>query len=185
MTSGHREDVLIKSISISLLHPSEISVKQVTINTDFGDMNLTFLPDVAPDHVSNFIDLAESGFYDGLTFHRIIDGFMIQGGCPRGTGTGDGPRRIKAEFSDTPHVLGTLSMARSQDPNSASCQFFICLGEASFLNGQYSAFGQIADEASLETLKKIGKVPVKDGGTGEKSTPREITKINKMTVTEV
>jgi cyclophilin family peptidyl-prolyl cis-trans isomerase len=76
-------------------------------------------------------------------------------------------------------------MARSQDPNSASCQFFICLGEASFLNGQYSAFGQIADEASLETLKKIGKVPVKDGGTGEKSTPREITKINKMTVTEV
>ena len=160
-------------------------MKQVTINTEFGDMNLTFFPDKAPGHVENFIELAESGFYDGLKFHRIIDGFMIQGGCPRGDGTGDGPRRLKAEFSDTPHVLGTLSMARSNDPNSASCQFFICLGDAGFLDGQYSAFGKIADDASLGTLQTIGKVPTRDAGTGENSSPVEPVVIDKMTVTEV
>jgi cyclophilin family peptidyl-prolyl cis-trans isomerase len=160
-------------------------MKQVTINTDLGDMNLTFLPDKAPEHVDNFIALAESGFYDGLAFHRIIDGFMIQGGCPRGDGTGSGPRQLKAEFNDTPHVLGTLSMARAQDPNSASCQFFICLDDATFLDGQYTAFGRIADEASLDTLKKIGKVPVKDPGTGEQSSPVNPVNITKMTVTEV
>ena len=159
-------------------------MKQVTISTDFGDMTLDFLPEVAPNHVDNFVSLAEEGFYDGLKFHRIIDGFMIQGGCPRGDGMGDGPRRLKAEFSDTPHVLGTLSMARSQNPDSASCQFFICLGDASFLNNQYSAFGQIADDASLATLKKIGKVPCVDPGTGECSAPKDTVKINKMTVSE-
>jgi cyclophilin family peptidyl-prolyl cis-trans isomerase len=163
----------------------EVSVKQVTINTDFGDMNLTFFPDKAPGHVENFIELAEAGFYDGLKFHRIIDGFMIQGGCPQGDGTGSGPRRLKAEFNDTPHELGTLSMARSNDPNSASCQFFICLGDAGFLDGQYSAFGKIADEPSLETLQKIGKVPTRDAGTGESSSPVEPVAINKMTVAEV
>ena len=136
-------------------------MKQVTIHTDFGDMTLAFLPDKAAKHVDNFLELAESGFYDELAFHRIIDGFMIQGGCPRGDGTGDGPRRLPAEFNDTPHVLGTLSMARSSDPDSASCQFFICLGDSHFLDGQYTAFGQITDDASRETLKKIGKVAVR------------------------
>ncbi|MCP4593076.1 MAG: peptidylprolyl isomerase [bacterium] len=159
-------------------------MKTVTIHTDFGEMNLAFSPEQAPGHVENFIELAESGFYDGLAFHRIIDGFMIQGGCPRGDGTGDGPRRLKAEFSETPHVLGTLSMARSQDPDSASCQFFICLGDATFLDGKYTAFGRIADEASVETLQKIGKVPVRDPGTGENSSPLEPIKITKMTVAE-
>ena len=155
-------------------------MKQVTVKTDFGDMNLTFLPDKAPGHVENFIELAESGFYNGLVFHRIIDGFMIQGGCPRGDGTGSGPRQLKAEFNDTPHVLGTLSMARAQDPNSASCQFFICLDDAGFLDGQYTAFVRIDDDASLETLKKIGKVPVKDPGTGEASSPVDPVNINEM-----
>ena len=160
-------------------------MKQVTINTDFGDMNLTFFPDKAPNHVDNFVELAEQGFYDGLKFHRIIDGFMIQGGCPRGDGMGDGPRRLQAEFNDTRHVKGVLSMARSSDPNSASCQFFICLGDASFLDGQYSAFGQIADEDSLATLEKIGKVDVRDSGMGERSAPVEPVIIRKMTVTEI
>ena len=160
-------------------------VKQVTIHTGFGDMNLTFLPEKAPKHVENFVELAESGFYDGLTFHRVVEGFMIQGGCPKGTGTGDGPRRLPAEFSDTPHVRGTLSMARSSDPNSASCQFFICVDKADFLDGQYSAFGQIADEASFDTLAKIGAVATEDPGTGEKSAPLEPIKISKMTVTDV
>ena len=160
-------------------------MKQVTIHTDSGDMNLTFLPDKAPAHVENFVELAEAGFYDGGKFHRIIDGFMIQGGCPKGDGTGSGPRQLKAEFNDTPHVLGTLSMARANDPDSASCQVFICLDEAAFLDGQYTAFGRIADQASLETLKKIGKVPVEDRGTGEKSSPVEPVTITKMTVAEV
>ena len=160
-------------------------MKQVTINTDFGDMVVDLLPDKAPAHVENFLDLAESGFYNGRKFHRIVDGFMIQGGCPKGDGTGDGPRQLKAEFNDTPHVLGTLSMARTNDPDSASCQFFICLGDAEFLNGQYSAFGQITHPASLETLEKIGRLPTRDPGTGEKSEPLEPVTINAMTVTEV
>lgn len=160
-------------------------MKQVTIKTDFGDMNLAFLADKAPAHVENFIELAESGFYNGLRFHRIIDGFMIQGGCPRGDGTGSGPRHLNAEFNDTRHERGTLSMARAQDPNSASCQFFICLDEAGFLDGQYTAFGRIADDASLETLKKIGKVPVEDPGTGEASSPLHPVEIQEMVVTEL
>jgi cyclophilin family peptidyl-prolyl cis-trans isomerase len=160
-------------------------VKQVTIQTDFGEMNLSFLPDKAPKHVESFIDLVESGFYDGLKFHRIVEGFMIQGGCPKGTGTGDGPRRLKAEFNDTPHVRGTLSMARSADPDSASCQFFICLDNAASLNGQYTAFGQLTGDASFETLTKIGNVKTKASGGGEKSTPLEPVAITKMTVTDL
>ena len=159
-------------------------MKQVTIHTDFGDMTLDFQPDKAPGHVDNFVELAESGFYNGCGFHRIMDGFMIQGGCPKGDGTGKGPRQLKAEFNDTPHVAGTLSMARSADPDSASSQFFICLGDASFLDGKYTAFGKIADQDSLETLQKIGKLPVQASGGGEKSSPVEPVTINKMTVTE-
>ncbi len=148
-------------------------------------MNLRFFPDKAPGHVDNFVDLAESGFYDGLKFHRIVDGFMIQGGCPQGTGMGDGPRRLKAEFNDTPHIEGTLSMARAKDPNSASCQFFICLDAAPFLDGQYTAFGELTDDVSRETLQKIGSVKTVDPGTGERSKPEKDVKINKMTVTNV
>lgn len=162
----------------------EPMMKQVTIHTDHGDLALTFLPDKAPKHVENFIGLAESGFYDGLTFHRIVADFMIQGGCPKGTGTGDGPRTLKAEFNDTPHVCGTLSMARSQNPDSASCQFFICLDDSGVLDGQYSAFGMIADDASMATLTKIGKLPTRDPGTGEQSQPLKPVTINKMTVAE-
>ena len=154
----------------------------VTIHTDFGDMTLSLLPDKAPKHVANFVELASAGFYDGKTFHRIVEGFMIQGGCPKGNGTGSGPRKLPAEFNDTPHTRGTLSMARSADPNSASCQFFICLDDANFLDGQYTAFGRLADEASLETLDKIGALPTRDAGTGEKSSPVKPVKINGMSV---
>ena len=159
-------------------------VKQATIHTDFGTMTLRFFPDVAPKHVENFISLSEAGFYNNLAFHRIIKGFMIQGGCPRGDGTGDGPTRLPAEFSDKPHQTGTLSMARAANPNSASCQFFICLERSSFLDRQYTVFGELADDASRETLKKIGNVPVQDVGTGEASSPVKPVKINKVTVEE-
>jgi cyclophilin family peptidyl-prolyl cis-trans isomerase len=160
-------------------------VKQATIHTDFGTMTARFFPDVAPKHVENFISLSENGFYDDLGFHRIIDGFMIQGGCPRGDGTGDGPNRLPAEFSDKPHKQGTLSMARAQDPNSASCQFFICLDRCDFLDGNYTVFGELVDDESIETLKKIGKVETTDSGMGEKSAPVKPVKINKVTVEEV
>lgn len=154
----------------------------VTIHTDFGDMAVEFFPDQAPQHVANFIELAESGFYDNKTFHRIVDGFMIQGGCPLGTGTGNGPRRLKAEFNDTKHVLGVLSMARTSDPNSASCQFFVCLADCAFLDGQYTAFGKVSSPEGLETLKKIGKVPCGPGSDGARSKPVKPVKINKMSV---
>jgi cyclophilin family peptidyl-prolyl cis-trans isomerase len=159
-------------------------MKQATIHTDFGTMRIRFFPDVAPRHVENMISLAEEGFYDDLSFHRIIDGFMIQGGCPRGDGTGNGPNRLPAEFNDRPHEQGTLSMARAADPNSASCQFFICLGRCEFLDGQYTVFGELADDASRETLKKIGQVKVRDNGAGEKSQPVQPVKIQRMTVEE-
>src|SRR6267143_3169136 len=107
----------------------DFTTKEYTaeLKTTKGPIRLKFLPDVAPGHVKNFLGLAKAGFYNGLGFHRIIKGFMIQGGCPLGTGTGDGGYKIKAEFNSTPHVAGVLSMARSEDPNSAGTQFFICL----------------------------------------------------------
>lgn len=157
-------------------------MKQATIETDFGNMTLRFFPDVAPGHVENFLDLAQSGFYDGKTFHRIIKGFMIQGGCPRGDGTGNGPRRLKAEFNNRPHEVGTLSMARAQHPDSASCQFFICLERCEFLDGQYTVFGELVDDASRETLRKIGDV--KTAGP-ERSTPVQPVTIRRVTVQEV
>src|SRR5215471_6521038 len=112
----------------------------VELETSKGPIRLNFLPDVAPGHVKNFIALAKIGFYDNLTFHRVIPGFMIQGGCPHGTGTGGGGYNIKAEFNKTPHVAGVLSMARSSDPNSAGTQFFICLDAHGHLDNNYTAF---------------------------------------------
>jgi peptidyl-prolyl cis-trans isomerase B (cyclophilin B) len=131
------------------------------LTTSQGPIRLTFLPDVAPGHVKNFLALARLGFYNGLTFHRVIDGFMIQGGCPHGTGTGDAGYKIPAEFNATPHVAGVLSMARSQLPDSAGSQFFICLERHPHLDRQYTAFGRVADEASMKTVRAIGKVPTR------------------------
>jgi peptidyl-prolyl cis-trans isomerase B (cyclophilin B) len=113
-----------------------------------------------------------------VTFHRVIDGFMIQGGCPLGTGTGSGGYNIKAEFNDTPHVAGVLSMARSQSPDSAGSQFFICLGKHSHLDRNYTAFGKVADEESMKTVKAIGSTRL----AGER--PVEKVVIEKATVTE-
>ncbi len=119
---------------------------------DLGVITLEFYPDRAPNHVENFKKLARAGFYDGTLFHRIIPGFMIQGGVPNTKdpdtskwGTGGPGYQIDAEFSQTPHVRGTLSMARSQDHDSAGSQFFICVDRSSFLDGQYTVFGQVID----------------------------------------
>lgn len=129
---------------------------QVELKTNHGTIVLDLLPDVAPGHCANLLALAKIGFYNDLGFHRIIDGFMIQGGCPQGTGTGGPGYNIDAEFNDTPHLEGVLSMARSSDPNSAGSQFFICLGTQAFLDGQYTVFGRTTDDASMTVVRTIG-----------------------------
>lgn len=128
----------------------------VEMTTNKGPIRIGFFPEKAPGHVKNFVALAKIGFFDGLIFHRVIEGFMIQGGCPQGTGYGNGGYNIKAEFNSTKHVPGILSMARSNDPNSASTQFFICLETYPSLDGQYTAFGKVLDTESQDTVNKIG-----------------------------
>ena len=127
----------------------------VVLETSEGVIELELYPNVAPKHVANFLELANKGFYNGVIFHRVIDGFMIQGGDPTGTGRGDSGKRVPAEFNDSLHHAGTLSMARSSDPNSASCQFFICLGPQSFLDHNYTVFGNTIK--GYDVVQKIGK----------------------------
>ena len=131
---------------------------RATISTEFGDMTVELWDDVAPKHVDNFLRLGREGFYDNLNFHRIIRDFVIQGGCPKGDGTGGPGWTVDAEFNDREHVPGTLSMARSADPNSAGSQFFICLTRENcqHLDGQYTAFGQVVE--GMEVVEKLGAV---------------------------
>jgi peptidyl-prolyl cis-trans isomerase B (cyclophilin B) len=139
------------------------------IETKFGEIEIEFLSDKAPGHVKNFLDLAKKGFYDGTTFHRVIPGFMIQGGCPNtkdaskgkgAHGTGGPGYNVNAEFNDTSHKRGIVSMARSQDPNSAGSQFFIVVGDSTFLDRQYTAFGKVV--RGMEVADKIVASP-RDG----------------------
>ena len=131
---------------------------QARIKTTHGDVVVELWNDVAPGHVENFTKLASDGFYDTLSFHRIISGFVIQGGCPEGTGTGGPGWTVKNEFNDREHVEGTLSMARSADPDSAGSQFFICLGRehCQHLDGQYTGFGQVIE--GMDVVRKIGAI---------------------------
>lgn len=156
---------------------SDYSNAKATIETSEGSMTLEFFPDKAPGHVKNFIELAQKGFYDGTVFHRVIPGFMIQGGCPDGTGMGGPGYQIDAEFNDTHHERGILSMARAQDPNSAGSQFFVCHGDAAFLDGQYTAFGKLTE--GDDTLDKIANAPTKPGGEGSAPvSPVQVTKVS-------
>jgi peptidyl-prolyl cis-trans isomerase B (cyclophilin B) len=152
---------------------------QVHFATNLGDIKLELWPEVAPKHCRNILSLSKIGFYDGLSIHRIIPGFVIQGGCPDGNGTGGPGYNVDAEFNDRLHEEGVLSMARSSDPNSAGSQFFICLGRAPHLDKQYTAFGKTMDETSIETLRSMAKI--KTGG-GDK--PLEAVTITKASVTE-
>ncbi len=149
---------------------------------DGGKMQLELYPDVAPATVENFVKLVNDGFYDGLTFHRIIKGFMIQGGDPEGTGMGGSKDTIKGEFkqngvqNDLKHTRGVISMARSQNPNSASSQFFIMHDDAPYLDGQYAAFGKMV--SGFEELDKLAETPVQDGnGTVAKGDQPQIETI--------
>ncbi len=141
-----------------------MSETKAVIETKYGNITLKFFPDAAPGHVQNFIDLAKKGFYDGTTFHRVIPGFMIQGGDPnsknpdkRSHGTGGPGYTIKAEFNNRPHKRGTLSMARAQNPDSAGSQFFICVKDSSFLDRQYTVFGEV--ESGMDVVDKIVSQP--------------------------
>ena len=134
----------------------DLSKYHVILETNQGNLEVEFWPDDAPNHVRNFLDLAYTGFYDGTTFHRVIPGFMIQGGDPTGTGTGDGKRKLKAEFNRKKHEPGVLSMARSSSPDSASCQFFVMHERSPHLDGQYSAFGKVVK--GLDVVEKIVNV---------------------------
>jgi peptidyl-prolyl cis-trans isomerase B (cyclophilin B) len=135
------------------------------IKTKFGDMDIVFFPEKAPKHVENFIALAKSGFYNGTIFHRVIPGFMIQGGDPNTKdlnkpdtyGQGGPSQRLKAEFNDIPHRRGILSMARTNDPNSAGSQFFIVVKDSNFLDGQYTVFGEVVK--GMEVADKIVSLP--------------------------
>ena len=150
------------------------------ISTTMGDMVVELWNDVAPGHVDNFTKLAGDGFYDNLIFHRIIPQFVIQGGCPNGTGTGGPGWNVKNEFNDRQHVEGTLSMARSADPDSAGSQFFVCHGEAGFLDGQYTAFGRLVD--GFEVLDEIANAPTLPGGEG--SRPKDPVTVTKAVLVE-
>ena len=136
-----------------------------------GDVVIKLRPDLAPNHVKQITDLAKEGFYDGVVFHRVIPGFMAQGGDPSGTGMGGSDKPdLKAEFNDAPHVRGTCSMARATNPNSANSQFFICFDDAGFLDGQYTVWGEV--ESGMEHVDALPK--------GEP--PRQPGKIVKATV---
>lgn len=132
------------------------------LETTKGEVAIALKPDVAPNHVARLKELAREGFYDGIVFHRVIDGFMAQVGCPDGTGMGGSSKPdLKAEFNDTPHVRGTCSMARTNNPDSANSQFFICFDDTSFLDGQYTVWGQVIDGMDAVDQLKRGE-PVRD-----------------------
>jgi len=164
-----------------MAHPNDTTI--AVLNTTAGEIRVEFLPDKAPGHVENFVKLSKDGFYDGTLFHRVISGFMIQGGDPNTKEDGKGPwgtggpgYTIDAEFNDVHHERGILSMARSSDPNSAGSQFFIVHGEAGFLDGQYTVFGRVLE--GLDVLDAIATAPVR----GEQ--PTEPVRIQSVEVIE-
>ncbi len=164
--------------------PDEVAV----MKTSEGEMVFKFWNDAAPKTIENFKKLAKSGFYDGTSFHRIINGFMAQGGDPLTKdpanearfGTGDPGYSIKAEFNDHKHERGVLSMARSSDPDSAGSQFFICLAPIRHLDGQYTTFGKLIK--GDDVLEKIAKTPVVKGNGGEQSKPTKRVTIDKIEI---
>ncbi|MBX3533924.1 MAG: peptidylprolyl isomerase [Xanthobacteraceae bacterium] len=125
----------------------------LVLETTQGPVTIKMRPDLAPGHVARIRELVKEGFYNGIVFHRVIDGFMAQTGCPHGTGTGGSGKKLKAEFNDAPHVRGTVSMARAANPDSGDSQFFICFGDARFLDGQYTVWGEVTE--GMENVDKI------------------------------
>jgi len=171
---------------------NESNEVRAVLVTDAGEITVEFLTEKAPKHVENFLKLAGEGFYDGTRFHRVIPGFMIQGGDPntktdddRAWGTGGPGYSIDAEFNDVHHERGVLSMARSADPDSAGSQFFVCHGEASFLDNKYTAFGRVVDGLdALDTIANAEREPAR-GPNDEGSRPVEPVSIRNITIQAV
>ncbi len=138
-----------------------------------GDVVIEMYPDAAPNHVARIKELVRSNFYNGLKFHRVIDGFMAQTGCPYGNGTGGSGKKLKAEFNRIPHKRGTVSMARSMLPDSADSQFFICFADCPWLNGQYTVWGEVTSGMEYVDMIKKG-----NGANGEVSNPDEIISLS-------
>ncbi len=167
---------------------NESTAPRAIIHTTAGDMTVEFWPEVAPRTVDNFLKLSREGFYDKTAFHRIIKGFMIQGGCPNTKpggkgqpGTGGPGYQIKAEFNNRSHTKGVLSMARSAEPDSAGSQFFICHGNASFLNNKYTAFGKVI--SGEDVLEKIANIPcIAAHERAEVSTPTQRIEVTSVEV---
>jgi len=127
----------------------------LTLDTTKGQIVIQMRPDLAPGHVARIKELVRDGFYNGVAFHRVIDGFMAQTGCPHGTGTGGSGKKLKAEFNKEPHRRGTVSMARAQSPDSGDSQFFICFADATFLDGKYTVWGHVIEEmANVDKIKR-------------------------------
>ncbi|HWE98788.1 MAG TPA: peptidylprolyl isomerase [Caulobacteraceae bacterium] len=136
----------------------------LTMTLEGGPVVIRLRPDLAPDHVARIVELADEGFYDNVVFHRVIDGFMAQGGDPTGTGSGGSPKpNLKAEFSAEPHVRGVCSMARTSNPNTANSQFFICLADARFLDNQYTVWGEVIDGMDHVDALPKGEPPRQPG----------------------
>ena len=135
---------------------------KLTLETTAGNIEISLLPELAPNHVARISELAETGFYDGIIFHRVIPGFMAQGGDPKGNGTGGSGKNIVAEFNDIKHERGIVSMARSNDPDSADSQFFICYDSHPFLDGKYTAWGKV-----IEGMNIIDRIPEGKGPNGQ------------------
>lgn len=142
----------MSDIDISQMEDKE---NVIALTLKDGDVLIHLLPEVAPNHVARIKELTRKGFYDGIVFHRVIEGFMAQTGDPTGTGMGGSGKNLKAEFNDTPHSRGAVSMARAQDPNSADSQFFIVFDDANFLDGQYTVFGEVISGMDyVDNIKK-------------------------------
>ncbi len=155
--------LLIVSVSMTLSSGDALAKNPIVVlETSEGIIELELFPDVAPNHVANFLELANKGFYNGVIFHRVIDGFMIQSGDPTGTGMGGSDKKIKAEFNDSLHHAGTLGMARTNDPNSATSQFYICLAPTPFLDHKYTVFGKTIK--GFDVVTKIGKTQTSGDG---------------------
>ena len=151
------KSILLHLLGVGLLIMSETSTaetnKILLLETSQGQVEVTLLPDIAPNHVARISELVESGFYDGIIFHRVIPGFMAQTGDPDGTGMGGSGEKLNAEFSDYEYRMGTVGMARSSSPDSADSQFFICFDGCQHLTGQYTAWGQV--ENGMEIIEKL------------------------------
>lgn len=176
---------LIAALALVLHFSAETAMAQTTQTLDpentlvltlkDGPVTIRLRPDLAPTHVARIKELARQGFYNGTPFHRVIEGFMAQGGDPTGTGTGGSGQKLRAEFSNARHVRGTASMARAQDPNSADSQFFICFEPAPFLDGQYTVWGEV-----VSGMEHVDAIKRGSGSSGSVSNPDKIISMKVM-----